>query len=479
MRASAPTRSEVPLGFAPVENPRVCVALVKFDKTEDETETCVQNLLARTSEEGVSITQMKVTGCNVHMGREKVVMMRRHDHTHILFVDDDVTFPEDGLLRLLKHGLPVVGGVYTKNREPFIPNVMLRVPGSEWDFDQIATWDALEKARNHEVSQVMLCDAIATGFLLIDIRVFEHIEQPWFWYRYCDSSASIYDYWSSDTDFCIKVRDAGYGVYADAGLECGHIGYFTYQMEHFRMQREKYEHSAARSVYQKAFHSALIESTGDPNVNLNTPKYWDGMWKIWGDSRKRPDLYDPIVTAIDESDIVVDLGCGVGVFADYLAETGSCKEIICVDHAPVAIQACEDKGYRSYEVDLSNPVGHLEYLYGDVDVVVATEVLEHMDEPDVLVEFALKLLKPDGVLFLSVPDGCMSPVSEPEHRKIWSALELKTFLQDHFSYVEVQKIQNYALAAVTNRSMSDGVDTGDGADDAEHAEQGARLATVG
>lgn len=453
MRDSAPTQieSDVPMGFAPVENPRVCVALVKFDKTEDETESCVQNLLACTSEGGVSVTQMKVTGCNVHMGREKVVMMRKNDHTHILFVDDDVTFPEDGLLRLLSHGLPVVGGVYTKNREPYIPNVMLRVPGSEWDFDQIATWDALDAARANETSQVFLVDAIATGFLLIDVRVFEFIKHPWFWYRYCDSSSSIYDYWSSDTDFCIKVRDAGYGVYADAGLECGHIGYFTFKMDHFRMQREKYEQVAQRSVYKKAFHLALIEKTGDPDVNINTPKYWDGMWKIWGDSHQRPALFQPIIEGISESDTVIDLGSGVGVFADTLAANGGCKEMICVDHSPHAIKTCVGKGYRSYEVDLANVDGHLTHLYGTADVVVSTEVLEHMDDPAGLVEFAKKLLKPDGLLFVSVPNGCMSPVEEPEHRKLWSALELKTFMEDHFSYVEVEPIENFALAAAHNR----------------------------
>src|SRR6266540_2817614 len=43
------------------------------------------------------------------------------DATHVLFLDTDMRFPKDALLRLLAHEVPLVCVNYTSRQAPFVP----------------------------------------------------------------------------------------------------------------------------------------------------------------------------------------------------------------------------------------------------------------------------------------------------------------------------------------------------------------------
>ena len=96
---------------------------------------------------------------------------------------------------------------------------------------------------------------------------------------------------------------------------------------------------------------------------------------------------------------ILDLGCGPGQFAEYLAENSCDFDYVGIDFSSVAISQARRKcpQYSFYEEVL--PMG--DYLqFGDPDALICTEVLEHIED-----DLALLSSYPSGkFLVLSVPN---------------------------------------------------------------------------
>lgn len=136
------------------------------------------------------------------------------DATHMLFLDDDMHFPRDTLHRLLKHNLPVVGANYVRRTFPCIPTAYNKERTGPVYTDISST--GLE-----EVSHV------GTGVMLIDMRVFDQIELPYFELR--PEPGKIKPK-GEDVYFCHKLGEAGIPVFVDHDLskEIGHYGDMCY-----------------------------------------------------------------------------------------------------------------------------------------------------------------------------------------------------------------------------------------------------------
>jgi 2-polyprenyl-3-methyl-5-hydroxy-6-metoxy-1,4-benzoquinol methylase len=70
------------------------------------------------------------------------------------------------------------------------------------------------------------------------------------------------------------------------------------------------------------------------------------------------------------------------------------------------------------------------------DVVTMCEVLEHLDEPESVVDAALALVKPGGRFILSCPHDDAIP--DPEHVRIWGHDELFHLLARYSETVSFQ-----------------------------------------
>lgn len=135
--------------------------------------------------------------------------------SHILFLDDDMTFPADTLERLLRAGRPIVAANCPTRSIPIVPTAVKN--------DRRIV--SMGKTGLELVNQVGL------AVMLIDMKVFARIDLPWFsfaWDRqYPDT------YCSEDMYFCKKARASGIGVWVDHLLsqEIGHVGEIEYRHE--------------------------------------------------------------------------------------------------------------------------------------------------------------------------------------------------------------------------------------------------------
>jgi 2-polyprenyl-3-methyl-5-hydroxy-6-metoxy-1,4-benzoquinol methylase len=120
---------------------------------------------------------------------------------------------------------------------------------------------------------------------------------------------------------------------------------------------------------------------------------------------------------------VLDVGCGDGHFLAIFAEKGCSTYGTEFDHKSAIV--AESKGVRMLEGGL------LPDLPADIsgfDVIVFTEVIEHINIPRTVINHFVKLLNPGGLLFITTPnfDGLERLMIEPD----WGMI----MYPEHISY---------------------------------------------
>jgi SAM-dependent methyltransferase len=107
--------------------------------------------------------------------------------------------------------------------------------------------------------------------------------------------------------------------------------------------------------------------------------------------------------------VVVDLGCGSGTLLHLLHERAPQTRLIGLDIEPLALELARKNlpSGEFHRLDLGKDT--LIDLLGIADVVLCSEVLEHVDHPEHTVELARTLLRPGGRFVITVPSGPKTP----------------------------------------------------------------------
>lgn len=133
--------------------------------------------------------------------------------SHVFFIDDDVAFEKDILMKLLAHDKDIVGGLYYMRSYPHTPIC----------FDYA---DEQGRCRTHYLSdgETGLIEVVAMGLgaCLIKTEVFKKIEEPWIRLGELEK-----DHWCDDIGFFRRVRAAGIKLYCDLDIKVGHMAQVT------------------------------------------------------------------------------------------------------------------------------------------------------------------------------------------------------------------------------------------------------------
>ena len=149
------------------------------------------------------------------------------DCTHLMFVDADIQFNPQDIVKLVNHDKDIVGGIYPQKTLP--PKMVVNtLNNSEQQGDLI------------EVG------TLGTGFMLIKRSVFEKMIEEGAT-PYVDAiglspeeNANQYDffqctidskrrYLTEDWSFCRRWRQLGGKIWADTKIALAHVGYYRFQ----------------------------------------------------------------------------------------------------------------------------------------------------------------------------------------------------------------------------------------------------------
>ena len=161
----------------------------------------ILKMLAHTKEECVPIVATE--GFNTAENRTWLVAQAsKQDCTHIFFLDDDMVYEPGTLDVLLKHDKDVIGATYANRRGDGV------VTGFREDVKE-------SKSKPFKVV------ALGGGCMLVNMKVFEKIGKPWFWY---DVAKEGFVVMSNDWWFCGRAYDANIDVWVEPKIHPKHIG---------------------------------------------------------------------------------------------------------------------------------------------------------------------------------------------------------------------------------------------------------------
>lgn len=124
----------------------------------------------------------------------------------------------------------------------------------------------------------------------------------------------------------------------------------------------------------------------------------------WTTANKLPAheyIIPPIITLLPRGPgTVLDVGCGNGFLTSKLATQGF--EVIGLDESEDGV-ALARASYPNIRFEVCSAYTDFRKLFGEVDIVVASEVIEHLYQPQRFLENAFHVLKPGGAIILTTP----------------------------------------------------------------------------
>jgi hypothetical protein len=131
--------------------------------------------------------------------------------SHILWLDSDMRFPKDALVRLLKHNEPIVAASYSMRRMPLAPVAYAGYGRAEPIYVP------------NDGEGLVRVGMVGMGLMLTETKVFQTMPKPWFANPYVPE---LDDYVGEDVWFCKEAKAQGYQVLVDQTLtnEVGHLG---------------------------------------------------------------------------------------------------------------------------------------------------------------------------------------------------------------------------------------------------------------
>lgn len=166
--------------------------------------------------------------------------------------------------------------------------------------------------------------------------------------------------------------------------------------------------------------------------NINTPEYWDKEWQSDSVQRNYEELFSRILAHIPEDARVLDVGCGIGRLSRLMREKR--KAVVTgLDFSPWACEKLRADGFDA----IVSSLPAIPFPDAHFDVAVATEVLEHLDEPEKTLREMARVIRPGGIIMISVPNDTLHPFEELEHQQSFTRDKVAKMLSRIGSVVEI------------------------------------------
>lgn len=208
-------------------------------------------ILANLATAGVGCGYYQAQGHRVDRNRDRICgefLAHKDKPEWLLMLDSDMEHPADCGVRLASWKKPIVGALYFHRGQTHDPFVFMEAEPLK---DKYGRYSPAWRPLSDEVYEFLLennvpirdgaititktvnpplveCDAVATGCILIHRSVLEQMPAPWFEYRAGGNS--------EDLMFCKEAKAAGFPIYCDLSLICGHYSLVPMGQAQFRMK---------------------------------------------------------------------------------------------------------------------------------------------------------------------------------------------------------------------------------------------------
>lgn len=145
---------------------------------------------------------------------------------------------------------------------------------------------------------------------------------------------------------------------------------------------------------------------------------------------------------------VLDAGCGVGYGMQVLQDARA-KRVVGIDRAPEAIASARSRLAAGVELVIGD-LQKLPFADGSFDVVVCFEAIEHVEQPEDVLDGFKRVLRADGVLILSTPNATVYVEDNPHHVHEFVPDELRQTLAKRFGRVVLYRQHPWIATLITD-----------------------------
>jgi len=143
--------------------------------------------------------------------------------------------------------------------------------------------------------------------------------------------------------------------------------------------------------------------------NSENYAYWNDVIFPASETARREKLFKPRAQRLVElcrrhgitGGSLLEVGAGFGTFGEEVKRLGFFTRFIAVEPTPHLAATCRGRGLEVLE----SPIEQVALPEASVDVIASFEVVEHLFSPKDILQKAHRLLRPGGVMIVSVPSS--------------------------------------------------------------------------
>lgn len=160
----------------------------------------------------------RVLGGNNTSGRTQKPFGGQIDYDYQVWIDSDMVWRGEDVLRLLAHGKPIVSGAYpmaNPNEFPIVESL---------DYDRLLEQGSFRFMGRDEIgarTDPFPVSYVGFGFMAIARGVIERMEYPWFRPMWVDKGDFL-EFTAEDVGFCWQAQQLGEQIIVDPTIRIGH-----------------------------------------------------------------------------------------------------------------------------------------------------------------------------------------------------------------------------------------------------------------
>lgn len=168
-------------------------------------------------------------GALIYEARERLAESALAEgYTHILWLDSDITFPQDTLYKLLKCDADIACGLVYRRVAPYTPLIFRKQDNGLY-----------REILNYLQNRIIDIDACGFGCVLTKVDAISKMYE-------CYDKLFAPDNLGEDLQFCERAKDMGLNIVCDTSVKCGHLGQILITETQFEVARDALERVLAK-----------------------------------------------------------------------------------------------------------------------------------------------------------------------------------------------------------------------------------------
>lgn len=165
-----------------------------------------------------------MSNCLIYDARERMAEYAiQNNFEYIFFLDSDMIPPRHTIMSLISHNQDIVTGMIFKRKYPFQPCFYTK---AHVDKDYNPYMEGPMEPEKWPSEGALEIAGCGMACCLIKTEIFKKIQKPWFF---------PLPKAGEDLSFCMKARKAGFHIFVDFGVDCGHLNLFPIVKNSFQM----------------------------------------------------------------------------------------------------------------------------------------------------------------------------------------------------------------------------------------------------